>query len=59
MEEVIQNDADTVPKITTVLEYGRSRLVADKEEGTEIHERIGTLVDLATTSRWGVLRERK
>lgn len=59
VEEVIQNDADIVPKITTVLDYLRPRLIADTEEGTEIRGRLQALTALATAYQDGRLRERK
>ncbi|MFN0129462.1 MAG: fructose-bisphosphatase class III [Verrucomicrobiales bacterium] len=58
VEEVIQNDADIVPRIATVCEYSRPRLVADTEEGAELVERALALEELATAYRHGLLRER-
>lgn len=59
VEEVIQNDADIVPKITTVCAYPRPRLIADTEEGAEIRERIAALESLITAYRQGLLREKE
>jgi fructose-1,6-bisphosphatase-3 len=58
VEEVIQNDADIVPRIMTVCEYPRPRLVADTEEGVDLVERARALEELATAYREGLLRER-
>ncbi len=58
VEEVIQNDADIVPRIVTVCEYPRPRLVADTEEGAGFAERALALEELAIAYRNGMLRER-
>lgn len=58
VEEVIQNDADIVPKITTVCEYKDPRLVADTEEGADLAERAAALEELVAAYRLGLLRER-
>ena len=57
VEEVIQNDADIVPSISTVCEYSRTRLVADTEEGAELRHRIEALEDLVAAYRQGLLLE--
>ncbi|MGI8604544.1 MAG: fructose-bisphosphatase class III [Verrucomicrobiales bacterium] len=57
VEEVIQNDADIVPKISAVLEYPHPRLIGDTEEGVEIRERIEALEELVAAYRQGSLRE--
>jgi fructose-1,6-bisphosphatase-3 len=58
VEEVIQNDADIVPTVTTVCEYPQPRLVADTEEGDELSARADALEELVVAYRDGLLRER-
>lgn len=58
VEEVIQNDADIVPTITTVCHYPQPRRVGDTEEGADVVERALALEELATAYRNGLLRER-
>jgi fructose-1,6-bisphosphatase-3 len=57
VEEVIQNDADIVPKIVTVCDYAQPRLIADTEEGADLTERAAVLEELVVAYRQGLLRE--
>ncbi len=59
VEEVIQNDADIVPTVQTVLEYERPRVMGDTEEGAEVRRRIAVLEELAVAYRQGALREQE
>lgn len=58
VEEVIQNDADIVPSITTLCDYPIPRRVDNTEEGADIRGRLETLLALATAYQQGDLAER-
>jgi len=58
VDEVIQNDADIVPKISTVCRYARVRLIGDTEEGVEIRAQISALEELVAAFRAGFIREK-
>ncbi len=58
IEEVIRNDADIVPKIITITEYAKPRLIADTEQGDEVRGQIQALEELIAAYRAGLVREK-
>ncbi|MGH9941767.1 MAG: fructose-bisphosphatase class III [Pyrinomonadaceae bacterium] len=57
IQEAITAGADIVPRVMTIREYERSRLVADTEEGVGLRARIAALERLVSAYEEGTLLE--
>lgn len=58
VDAVIDSGADIVPKVSTIRELGRTRTVAETDEGRDIQRRIDDLDALVKAYQEGIVRER-
>ncbi len=58
VEAAIREDADIVPRVTTIREYPKARTIGDTMEGERTRRAIGALDDLVRAYQEGLVAER-